>query len=318
MDVRKNSFPWCEVPAIVGLRRGSSGSPPLSLRTLRSPFIVCQLFALSANAPTAVTFSFTGFSQRGGRTGEHVDGWGIAFHDEGGCRVFIDDTRASDSPLADLLRSHPYRSRTVLAHVRKATQGPVQLSNCHPFQREWRGRTWTFCHNGDLKDFAPRLTGPYEPVGSTDSERAFCWMLQELRSRFAGPERPAWQAVAGEIKGLADEIAAHGVFNFVMSDGTSLFAYCATDLTWRARRHPFSEVRLVDHDWSIDLGSANRPGDRMVLVATEPLTHGEAWLPFARGELKVLADGVEVWSSLDDAPLAVALPARAGAEARAA
>lgn len=260
---------------------------------------MCQLFALSANAPTSVTFSFTGFSQRGGRTGEHVDGWGIAFHDEGGCRVFIDDARASDSPLAELLRRHPYRSRTVLAHVRKATQGPVQLSNCHPFQREWRGRTWTFCHNGDLKEFTPALTGPYEPVGTTDSERAFCWILQELRARFPGSGRPQWRAVAESIKDLADRVAAHGVFNFLMSDGVALYAYCATNLTWRARRHPFAQVRLVDHDWGIDLGTANRVDDRMVLVATEPLTHGEAWLPFAPGELKVLADGTELWTSVD-------------------
>ena len=101
---------------------------------------MCQLFALSSSAPTSVTFSFTGFSARGGHTGEHVDGWGIAFHDQAGCRVFIDEKRASDSPLAEFLRNHPIRSRNVLAHIRKATQGPVQLANCHPFMREWQGR----------------------------------------------------------------------------------------------------------------------------------------------------------------------------------
>ncbi len=42
---------------------------------------MCQLFALSSNAPTEVTFAFTGFSARGGATGEHADGFGLAFHD---------------------------------------------------------------------------------------------------------------------------------------------------------------------------------------------------------------------------------------------
>ncbi len=258
---------------------------------------MCQLFALSSSAPTAVTFSFAGFSARGGNTGEHVDGWGIAFHDASGCRVFIDDRRASDSPLAEFLRHNPIRSRTVLAHIRKATQGPVHLSNSHPFVREWKGQHWTFCHNGDLKEFRPRLNGDYEPVGSTDSERAFCWLLQQLRARFGGGARPGWWQIAEALAELAPRVAEHGVFNFLLGNGEALFAHCSTDLTWMSRQHPFSEVRLIDQDLSINLGEANRNGDHMLLVATAPLTHGEPWVRFARDELKVLVDGAQVWSS---------------------
>jgi predicted glutamine amidotransferase len=54
---------------------------------------------------------------------------------------------------------------------------------------------------------------------------------------------------------------------------------------------------LVDHELSINLSEANRIEDHMVLVATEPLTHGETWTRFARNELKVLVDGALVWSS---------------------
>jgi glutamine amidotransferase len=82
-----------------------------------------------------------------------------------------------------------------------------------------------------------------------------------------------------------------------MGNDEALFAHCATDLTWMARRHPFPNVKLVDHDLSINLSEANRVEDHMVLVATEPLTHGEPWTRFARNELKVLVDGALVWSS---------------------
>jgi glutamine amidotransferase len=138
---------------------------------------MCQILGLNSNTPITVNFSFIGFAARGGRTGEHCDGWGIAFQDDVECRLFIDDGKASESPLAEFLCSHPIKSRSVLAHIRKATQGAVTLSNCHPFQREWLGRSWVFCHNGDLLDFAPRLGGDYLPLGSTDSERAFCFLL---------------------------------------------------------------------------------------------------------------------------------------------
>ena len=50
--------------------------------------------------------------------------------------------------------------------------------------RELWGRYWIFAHNGNLTDFAPELDGSFVPVGLTDSERAFCWLLQRLRQRF--------------------------------------------------------------------------------------------------------------------------------------
>jgi glutamine amidotransferase len=256
---------------------------------------MCQLFALNCNSPSAVTFSFTGFSARGGRTDEHADGFGLAFHDERGCRVFIDDEQASDSALAEFLRRHPIRARTVLAHIRRATQGPVQLSNCHPFVREWQGRHWSFCHNGDLKDFHPALVGSHMPVGSTDSERAFCWMLQELRQRFGNHRPVGWQRLAPVIADLAERIGKHGRFNFLLSDGEALYAHCSSKLFWLKREHPFATAHLVDHDLSMDLSVANGPQDRMMLVATEPLTRNEAWVPFKAGEMQVFVGGESVW-----------------------
>jgi len=256
---------------------------------------MCQLFALNSNAPTAVTFAFTGFSARGGATGEHADGFGLAFHDGAACRLFVDDGRASDAALAGFLRQHAIRARTVLAHIRKATQGPVQLSNCHPFVREWLGRHWAFCHNGDLKGFHPRLNGSHLPVGDTDSERAFCFMLQELRRRFRRRVPPGWQVLAPVIAELAEGIARHGKFNFVLSDGQAMYAHGATRLHVLQRKHPFATAHLVDHDLTLDLGAANGPLDRMVLVATEPVTRNEPWEPFAPGELRVFVEGEEVW-----------------------
>lgn len=262
---------------------------------------MCQLFALSSNVPTAVNFAFTGFSARGGQTGEHADGFGLAFHDADGCRVFLDADRACDSPLAEFLRRQPIRARQVLAHVRRATQGPVRLANCHPFVREWQGRHWTFCHNGDLQDFHPRLNGSFLPVGQTDSEHAFCWMLQELRRRFGTRRPPGWHDVAVEVARLARRIARHGRFNFLLCDGEALYAHASTRLFWTARAQPFPTVHLVDHDLSLDLSTGNAPDDRMVLVATEPLTRNEAWTPFAPGELQVIVAGRAVWRSVEAA-----------------
>src|SRR5688572_15660034 len=151
----------------------------------RSNRSMCQLLGMNCNTPTDVTFSFTGFAQRGGRTDHHADGWGIAFFEDRGLRHFVDHQPACESPVAELIRRYPIRSRNVIAHIRKATQGEVNLQNCHPFVRELWGRYWVFAHNGDLKDFRPRLHGNFHPVGSTDSEHAFCWVMQELAKSHA-------------------------------------------------------------------------------------------------------------------------------------
>ena len=42
---------------------------------------MCELLGMSANVPTDIVFSFTGLMQRGGKTGPHRDGWGIAFYE---------------------------------------------------------------------------------------------------------------------------------------------------------------------------------------------------------------------------------------------
>ena len=40
---------------------------------------MCELLGMSANVPTDICFSFAGLMKRGGETGPHKDGWGIAF-----------------------------------------------------------------------------------------------------------------------------------------------------------------------------------------------------------------------------------------------
>ena len=166
---------------------------------------MCQLLGLNCNTPTDVSFSFTGFAMRSGLTDHHADGWGIAFFEgteaDRGLRHFVDHLPAYQSPIARLVREYPIKSRHVIAHIRKATQGTVALENTHPFVRELWGRYWVFAHNGNLKDFAPRLDRHFRPVGDTDSEYAFCYIMQELDRRFGG--EPSVDELSNELRRLA-------------------------------------------------------------------------------------------------------------------
>ena len=250
---------------------------------------MCQLLGLNANTPTDLVFSFTGFSTR---ASEHKDGFGIAFFEGAGVRLFVDSQDARDSPVAEMVRRYPIKSCAILAHIRKATQGGVALENTHPFGRELWGRYWVFAHNGNLADYAPRLHASFRPVGQTDSERAFCWLMQELAKAHAS--LPPVAELTATLRELARVPAAHGSFNFLLSNGQALWAHCSTRLHHLVRQAPFRSARLQDEDVSVNFAEATTPSDRVAVVVTEPLTLDETWTAFGPGELKVFVDGAPV------------------------
>jgi len=253
---------------------------------------MCQLLGMNCNVPTDICFSFKGFSERGGTTDEHKDGWGIAFFEDKGCRSFLDPRPSASSVISSLVKGYPIKSCNVISHIRKATLGGVSLENTHPFTRELWGQYWVFAHNGDLKAFHPRLEKHYRPVGSTDSEQAFCLLLEHLKKRFL--QKPTMPEIAAAIQESADEIATHGIFNFLLSNGEYLFAYCTTQLSYLVRQHPFTTAHLKDKDIELDFSKVTGYGDRVAVIATEPLTTNEAWIEFPKGKVLIFHEGLVV------------------------
>ena len=244
---------------------------------------MCELLALSANTPTDLCFSFHGLRRRGGATADHGDGWGLASFgvDGEGVRLYREDAPAAFSPVAAEVATLPLKAHCSIAHIRKATRGRVALENCHPFLRRWRGQEWVLAHNGHLNG-EWSLDGPFQPVGDTDSEAAFCWILQELVRAGVQPEDSA--ALRLHLPRLCDALAARGTFNGLLSDGRWLFAYASTRLHVLTRRAPFSQARLADDDLSVDFAELADPNDVVTIVSTEPLTTNECWQPLRPGE----------------------------------
>jgi glutamine amidotransferase len=252
---------------------------------------MCQLLGMNANTPTDVMFSFAGLARR---ADEHKDGFGIAFFEGRGLRLFIDPESARASPVAEMVRRYPIRSHHVIAHIRKATVGGVALQNCHPFVRELWGRYWVFAHNGDLQRErlaqALPLHGQFRPVGDTDSEHAFCWLMQELAKAHAGV--PSVPELTRTLRELLPRAAACGSLNLLLCNGQALWAHASTRLQWVVRQHPFGAATLADEDLSVDFAALTTPADRVAVVATEPLTSDERWTAMAPGELQVFMDGL--------------------------
>jgi glutamine amidotransferase len=149
-----------------------------------------------------------------------------------------------------------------------------------------------FAHNGTLPTVRDRPLRFESPLGDTDSEHAFCWLLQELAKAHAGV--PSVEELSRTLRELLAQPAAFGSFNVLLSDGRALWAHGSTRLFSVERRHPFTAATLADEDLSVDFAAHTTPRDRVAIVATEPLTANETWQPFEKGELRVFVAGQAV------------------------
>ncbi|MCH9807987.1 MAG: class II glutamine amidotransferase [Alphaproteobacteria bacterium] len=261
---------------------------------------MCQLLGMNCNVPTDICFSFTGFRARGGATDIHSDGWGIAFFEGKGVRMFLDPEPSAESKVSELVRSYPIHSLNVIAHIRKSTVGRTSLENTHPFIREMWGQNWIFAHNGHLPEFQPELDGSFAPVGTTDSERIFCWFLQNLKQRF-GNNPPTRDEIFQTLHDLTMPLAGTGIFNYLLSNGDCLLAHSSTELSYIVRCAPFAQAHLTDEDVTIDFSEVTTPRDRVAVIATQPLTDNEEWTTMRPGSLWLFHDG-EVANKADTAP----------------
>jgi predicted glutamine amidotransferase len=251
---------------------------------------VCELLGMSANVPTDICFSFTGLIQRSGVTGPHRDGWGIIFYEGKGVRAFKDSGAGSESKIAGLVKDYPIKSKIVVSHIRKANRGKVCLENTHPFTRVMDGRYWTAAHNGQLKGVKEKKLTFYHPVGTTDSEHAYCWLLDQIHKKFKN-KKPPLSEYQRYIKQLCLKLSQLGIFNFLLSDSVFLYAFCSTKLFWITRLAPFGEAKLKDVDMIIDFKKETSPDDIVTVVASQPLTVNETWQKMEEGSLAIFKEG---------------------------
>ena len=253
---------------------------------------MCQLLGMNCNTPTDIVFSFEGFRRRAGLTDCHSDGFGIAFFEGKGVRIFRDNRAASVSPIADCVKQYNIKSLNVIAHIRKATQGSVNIENTHPFIREVWGENWVFAHNGNLTNLPDMSDYFLQPIGSTDSEAAFCYIVENLKNRFI--KKPSEQQLFDAIQDLTKQLSTHGTFNFILSNGEWMIAHCSTNLHYLTRQAPFGKAQRIDDDGVIDFNQYAKDGDKVTIITTFPLTKNETWTKMEHGGFVFFKNGEKI------------------------
>lgn len=112
---------------------------------------------------------------------ENPDGWGIAHYQNNIPHLIRSQEIAMNDRIFNKVSGIVY-SQTIVAHIRKATQGNNDIFNIHPFQF---GK-WIFAHNGNIKSFEKykeQIISSIIPelkrfiLGTTDSEIIFYFLI---------------------------------------------------------------------------------------------------------------------------------------------
>lgn len=262
---------------------------------------MCELLGMSSRRPAQLKLSLETLAAHSAGGSTTRDGWGVAFYQGNDAQLYREPLAASDSPLVRFLQSQGPSTTLAVSHIRHATRGAVDLSNTQPFTRALGGRAHVFAHNGNLVGIERSENlqfDRYRPVGTTDSEHAFCALLERLHLLWRTPSPPpTLQERRSVVAEFAADLRNLGPANFLYSDGQVLFAHGHRRIQSATGNIAppglcIWSCHCADPDEPVQAsGVTVAPGfQELVLVASVPLS-AEPWRPLAEGELVTVSDG---------------------------
>jgi transglutaminase-like putative cysteine protease/predicted glutamine amidotransferase len=282
---------------------------------------VPNLLAMSFEGELAPSFTLTCLEP--GRT--LPDGWGLGYYPAGEPSAAI--LKEPAPPQASIrsqlaLAWEQVASNMFVLHIRAAMWGALSDANTQPFSRAWGRRDWLMAHAGSLDRQPDSIAGPFEPVGSTDTEAIFCGLLNRFAER-------GWRNLAEVdlevLHGWLGELNERGELTVCFTDGRDLLVHAdrrGAPLHLGSLAPPYERISFGDEDLLVDLTRRGAKSRKGAIVSTQPLVAGAgdaaqalAWRQLAPGTLLVIREGAVIAERAADGaietPRAHRRPARA-------
>lgn len=253
--------------------------------------------------------SFTLHCLDAGRT--LPDGWGLGYYPSGEPSAAI--LKEPAPPQASIrsqlaLAWEQVESNMFVLHIRHATWGALSDANTQPFHRTWGRRDWLIGHAGSL-DHKPDTTGPFEPVGSTDTEQMFCILLNRFVEK-------GWRSLMDveldEVHGWLTELNKIGELTLCLTDGRDLLVHAdhrGVPMWVGLLVPPYDKIAFGDDDLEVDLTRRGAKARKGAIICSEQLTArvGDAdksivWRQLAPGTLMIIREGAIISERTTDAP----------------
>ncbi|OBB94288.1 class II glutamine amidotransferase, partial [Mycobacterium sp. 852002-40037_SCH5390672] len=228
------------------------------------------------------------------------DGTGLGVFDEHGRPHLYKEPIAAWQDAKFATEAHQMTGTTVIAHVRYATTGSLDIRNTHPFLQDGR----IFAHNGvleglDVIDERLREVGTDDLVlGDTDSERVFALITASIRAL----DGDITAGLIDAMQWLAEHAPIYAV-NVLLSTATDMWAlrypqthelYILDRSAEAASRDPEFDL----HTLRIHARSEHLCARPSVVFATERMDGDTRWRLLEPGELIHVDAGLQVTRTL--------------------
>ena len=258
-----------------------------------------------------LVLSFDGLSSpgievkfQGNQQGSHPFGWGMAwFPGDSKAAIVAKDPAAKDSiAQRDVAADwEHFRSTVFFCKVRGAARGYTHHET-QPFSTNFAGQDWLFMHNGDLdklelQKLHSNKSWFLEPLGRTDSELAFFFLLGKIQEQGV---RTLMEVPHHILLGWFEQLDKLGSADMSISDGNTIAVYYGTKserAMYYSRFTPPSHPERFDSDSM--LLELNDPRDtyRTALVFSSTPFDAGSWLPMQQGQLIVARRGSIIWDN---------------------
>ncbi len=232
------------------------------------------------------------------------DGWGLGYYPAGepSAAILKEPAPPQASMRSQLaLAWEQVASNVFVLHIRHATWGALSDANTQPFSRTWGRRDWLMAHAGSLDRKEADVPGPFEPVGSTDTEQIFCGLLNRFVER-------GWRSIADvdlevmlQWLGALNEV---GEMTMCLTDGRDLLVHAdrrGEPLWLGTLTPPYERIGFGDSDLDVDLTRRGAKSRKGVIVCTAELAprDGDAlravtWRQLPPGQLMVIREGAVI------------------------
>lgn len=193
---------------------------------------MCELFGVSSSIKTDHRDLLSEFFSH---SNENPHGWGIvSYHGSVKYKngflipeIYKSPEKASESRALRWIMEAPVDPELLMAHIRLATKGQIELRNTHPFiEKDRSGIKWTLVHNGTIFECSELSGYLHIQKGETDSERILLCLTDRMNRALA---------VKGSgltendrimiVEDMLRDITPENKVNILISDGRLLYAH---------------------------------------------------------------------------------------------
>ena len=236
--------------------------------------------------------------------GRHPFGWGFAWYpnDYQGASVAKDPAARNAQILTEALMDwENFRSTVFISKILGAAQGYTNHET-QPFSRSFAGRDWIFMHNGDLDKMNlyklhANKSRFLEPLGTTDSEIAFCYLLglmYESKARKLADIEPE------KLETWFMELDKLGSADIVITDGLTLACYQGTQSQtpiYFTRIKPSSETKIFNSEQvSLEINDPRDSYRTALIFSSSKFKHGN-WQQMQPRQMIIAKRGAIAWNN---------------------